>query len=267
MAGLQLSIRAENLDKVADAVAKLGGRKLRESYAKGLNDTGGKLQKQMRTSFESAFVGATSYVVKSPWVERATADKLTLAVRPQGGKNGVDPQKILQAQEFGGRRADKRFEVALKRLNLLPGGMQIALPADRYGGPYPGTHDGRGNFTGQFVRKLLAYLKTSSAAVNGLDRRKRTAALKKYSFSSNLKTRREIKLMDGKEWFVSDGRARLGAGIWVRGDGEFRCAVAFISAANYKTPRLIMDEVAKAADLQDYLDKRLRFHIRKAAGM
>lgn len=268
MAGLDLKIRVENLDRVRDTLNKLSGQQAREAYAKALNDASGKLQRAMSAEYRSTFNAPTDYIVKSPWVTRATPGNLSAAVGPRNVKKaGVDPQKILQAQEFGGTRRDKRFEVALRRLGVLPNGMQIALPAERYGGPYPGSDDGKGNFSGNFVRRLLAYIKTDPEAIMGAKKGVQNKALKKYQFAQNMKTKRVIKLMDGKEWFVSDGKRGLGPGIWVRGDGVFRCAVAFTSPGRYTSPRLSMDKVAKQADLQDYLDRRVRFRIREAAGV
>lgn len=100
-----------------------------------------------------------------------------------------------------------------------------------------------------------------------MTKRQQGAATKKYQFTSNIKTRRQIVLMDGREWFVSDGKGRLGAGIWARDKESIRCAVAFISPARYQRPRLSMDKIAKGADLQEYLDKRVRFRVREAAGV
>lgn len=265
---MQITAEIRNQKAVEHLLAQLSGKQASQAYAKALNDAGGKVQKSMRAEYRQIFDRPTGYIVNSPWVTRATAEKLSVAVGPRKpGKSGVDPQKILQAQEFGGRRADKRFEVALRDMGLLPIGKQVAIPADRYGGPYPGSDDGRGNFQGMFVRKLLAYLKVNSAALSTMNKRQRNDVLKKYEFKSNLKTRREIKLMDGKEWFVSDGSKRLGAGIWVRDGREMRCAVVFVSAATYSKPRLSMAKIAQQSDLQTYLDKRVRFRIREAAGV
>ena len=57
----------------------------------------------------------------------ATAAKLSVTIEPtyMGGK-GIDPQKILDAQTWGGRRRDKRSEVALKRAGILSAGYQTA---------------------------------------------------------------------------------------------------------------------------------------------
>lgn len=267
---IDVSIRAENLKAVQEAMSRLSAGQTRAAFALALNDAGGKVQKAQRAELRKVFDKTTNYIANSPWVTRATPEKLVVSVGPRKvSGSGIDPQKILQAQEFGGRRSDKRMEVALKAMGLLPRGMQVALPSDRYGGPYPGSDDGKGNFSGNFVRKILAYLKANLSAIGAMNARQRNSQLKKYSFQTNMKTRREIKLMDGKEWFVSTGSGpgRLGPGIWVRGGGELRCAVAFVSAATYSKPRLSMDRLASSLDLQTYLDTRVRFRIREAAGL
>ena len=263
---MKLDIKIENLEKVRKALDMLSGPQARQAYANALNDAGAQLKGAMSAEYRKVFTNPTDYIAKSPWVTKATAARLSVAVGPRNmRKSGIDPQKILQAQEFGGRRADKRFEVALRALGLLPSGMQISLPAERYGGPYPGSDDGKGNFNGNFVKKLLAYLKTNATAVAAMKKPARNRALKKYEFTASIRTRREIKLMDGREWFVSDGKKRLGAGIWVRGGGEFRCAVAFVSSAVYKTPKLSMEKIEKDADLQNYFDTRIRRRVRNLA--
>lgn len=266
---VDISIRLDNLQAVQEAFSRLSAGQAKAAFALALNDTGGKVQKAMRPELRNVFDRTTNYIANSPWVTRATADKLSVSVGPRKvSGRGIDPQKILQAQQFGGRRADKRMEVAFKAMGLLPSGMQVALPAEQYGGPYPGSDDGKGNFTGNFVRKLLAYFKANLSAIQAMGTRQRNRELRRYEFQSNMRSRREIKLMDGKEWFVSPGGpGRLGPGIWVRGGGEFRCAVAFVSPANYGAPRLDMNRLARSLDLQPYLDKRVRFRIREAAGV
>lgn len=267
MAGLKLKIKVENLDRVRDALGKLSGKQAKQAYANAINDTAAKMQKAMRDDFRKSFESPTNYIANSPWVERATPEKLSASIGPRNPKgNGIDPQKILQAQEFGGTRADKRMEVALRSMGLLPPGMQVALPAARYGGPYPGTDDGRGNFNGNFVRKLLAYFKANLAEIMGMKKGAQNKALKKYQFTQNIKTKRVIKLMDGKEWFVSSGGdGKLGPGIWVRDGKVIGCVVAFVRTPSYRTPRISMERLAKTEGLQDYLDKRVRFRVRNLA--
>ena len=90
----------------------------------------------------------------------AKPDKLSVTIEPayMGGK-GIDPQKILNAQAWGGRRHDKRSEVALRRAGILPTGYQTAIPDDARGGPYPGSDDGRGNLRGAFLVQLISYFR------------------------------------------------------------------------------------------------------------
>ena len=256
---VDVTISLQNLERVREALNRLSGKQAKEAYALALNDTGGKLQRAMRTELRTVFDRTTNYIANSPWVERATAEKLSVAVSPRkaSSRAGVNPEKVLQAQEFGGRRADKRMEIALKARALLPSGMQVALPAVQYGGPYPGSDDGNGNFTGAFVKRVLGYFNSSA--------RRNT---RRYSYASNMRTRREIKLMDGREWFVSlGGRSGLGPGIWARGPDGVRCAVVFTRPASYTKPLLSMKRLARAQNLQPYLDKRIRYRVRQAAGV
>ena len=271
---MKLDLQIQNLDKVRDALSKLSGPQAKIAYSKAINDTGFMVRKAMQAELSAKFDRVTNFIKSAPKLIPATPDKLSATIIPTrdgrnplaGGGAGVDPQHVLQAQEFGGRRADKRFEVALRQRGILPTGKQIAIPGEKYGGPYPGSEDGRGNFRGDFVKKLLAYLGTSSGAMNGMSKRQREATLKRYQFKSNLRTKREIKLMDGMEFFVSDGAGKgsLGAGIWARNGKVLKCVVAFVSTATYQ-PLISMDGIARKAGAQDYLDRRVRFRVRELA--
>ena len=127
---LRLNVQIRNQEVLQDALRKLSGAQAKSAYALALNDAGGKLQRAFRAEYRAAFNAPTPYIFNSPWVTRATPEKLSVAVGPRNmKKSGVDPQKILQAQEFGGTRRDKRFEVALKRMGVLPNGMQVAIQA------------------------------------------------------------------------------------------------------------------------------------------
>ena len=66
-----------------------------------------------------------------------------------GGK-GIEPEKILQAEIFGGPRRPKRSEVALRCVGILPDGyfpvLGRACPLDQYG-----------NVKGSFIVQLISY--------------------------------------------------------------------------------------------------------------
>lgn len=259
---IDVSIRLENLGAVRQVLDRLSGPQAREAYAKALNDTGFQVRRAMQAELGKVFDRPTSYITKSPRVRMATPDKLSVRVEPSymGGK-GVDPQKILQAQEFGGARRDKRSEAALRRAGILPGGYQTAIPTT----PYPGSDDGKGNLRGAFLAQLITYFQASGEQgyrANMSERRRRAV-------------HRGTATTAGRRYFVAYGRLRggrgahLAAGIWAAagpGGVDVKPVLMFVRGARY-TPRLSMKRIANAADLQPYLDKRLRYRIRQAAGI
>lgn len=275
---VQLKIQIRHQEAVADVLRQLSGPQAREAYAKALNDAGYQVRRAMQRDIDGAFDRATPFIRKAPKVFMATPDKLTVAVAPtlhtdrtyqRGGKVGVDPQQVLQAQEFGGRRRDKRSEVALRRAGILPGGYQTAIPTD----PYPGSDDGRGNLRGAFLQQLLSYLQAYSEQghkANMSDKRK--ARLRNQQGIGNIATRKVYKTTLGRRYFVSLGKLRghhLPPGIWATSgthDVVVKPVLMFVRVGTYQ-PRISMERVAAQADLQDYLDRRVRFRIREAAGV
>jgi len=270
VANLKLDIRVENLDKVRKALDMLSGPQARVAYAKAINDTAYKVRREMQADMGRSFDRVTPFIQRSPKVFEATADKLSASIAPTldtrnrpgtGGKVGVDPQDVLQAQEHGGRRRDKRSEVALRRAGILHAGWQTAIPAT----PYPGSDDGRGNLRGAFLQQLLSYLQAYS----------------EQGYKANMTGKRMRGLQKGtakqagRRYFVSYGKWRdgrsshLAPGIWAAsgtGGADVRPVLMFVRTPTYR-PRLSMERIAQAADVQDYLDRRVRFRIREAAGV
>ena len=276
MADLQLTIRTENLDKVREALARLSGPQARQAYANAINDTAFKVRGEMQKELRSRFDRVTPFIGNAPKVFKATPDKLTASIAPTldsrnmpstGGKVGVDPQQVLQAQEFGGRRRDKKSEVALRRAGILLPGWQTAIPRD----PYPGSDDGRGNLRGAFITQLLSYLQAfgeQGYKSNMSDKRKRN--LRNQQGIGNIATKKVYKTTLGVRYFVSYGRSRghhLAPGIWAASgthDVQIKPVLMFVRPGNYR-PLISMDRIAQAADLQDYLDRRVRARVRNLA--
>lgn len=278
MADLNLSIRIENLDKVREALSRLSGTQALVAYANAINDAAFQARKAMQAELRSNFDRVTPFVASAPKVFKATHDDLTASIRPtldtrkvwsNGGKVGVDPQGVLQAQEFGGRRRDKRSEVVLRRAGILHAGWQTAIPRT----PYPGSDDGRGNLRGAFITQVLSYLQAfgeQGYKANMSDKRK--ARLRNQQGIGNIATKKVYKTTLGVRFFVSLGRLRdrtthLEPGIWAaRGthDVELRPVLMFVRPGTYR-PRISMERIARTADLQDYLDRRVRFRIRNLA--
>lgn len=259
---MDLKIQVDGLDKVQDLLARLDRDGLRNATAKALTDGGFQARKVLQQELVDVFDRVTPYISKSVYVKPAAADRLVAEVLPTyyGGK-GVDPQKILQAQEFGGRRRDKRSELALRRIGILPAGYQTAIPAK----PYPGSDDGRGNVKGSFLVQLMSYF----------------AAFGEQGYRANMTARRKRTInrgtakQAGRRYFVSYGSLRSGKtshlapGIWAASgtDGVIvQPVLMFIRSPGYR-PRLSMERVARKADVMTYIERRLRYRIRQAMGV
>jgi hypothetical protein len=274
---LDVKIDPASLRSVQAALDKLSGPEMRAGMAKALNDTGFQVRRAMQAEMRRVFDRPTGYILSSPRVVMAKPDDLSVKIEPtyMGGK-GIDPQKILQAQAFGGQRADKRSESALRRVGILPPGYQTAIPRS----PLPGSDDGRGNLRGPFLRQLLSYLqagydnKDRKGYINNMtDKRRRKLADK--TLVSSIATRKTYKVTRGVEYFVSYGRLRggpsshLAPGVWARSGMhgvEVKPVLMFVRSGSY-TPRLVMDDITKSAGAQEYLDRRIRYRIRQAAGL
>ena len=113
---IQLSAKVINQAEVLKQLHGLTGPQAARAYAKALNDVGFEIRRAMQDEMRVVFDRPTSYIIRSPRVRMAKPDRLSVPIEPayMGGK-GVEPQKILNAQAWGGRRTDKRSEVALRR--------------------------------------------------------------------------------------------------------------------------------------------------------
>lgn len=275
MSGFSVEISARMLGQ-AELLAQLNGltgSQAAGAYAKAINDTAFEVRRAMQAEMRAQFDRPTDYILRSPRVKMATAARLSASIAPDymGGK-GIDPQKILRAQGEGGTRRDKRSEVALRRVGILPNGMQTAIPAT----PYPGSDDGRGNLKGSFLVQLLAYFQAF-----GEQGYKANMTEKGYK-----RVHKGTKKAAGRRYFVAYGKARGGArttamgeadartshlapGIWAAsgtGGADVRPVLMFVKRAHYSV-RLQGEAIAKRADAQNYLEKRLRYRVREAAGV
>ncbi|MGQ3055166.1 MAG: hypothetical protein ACT6S0_25540 [Roseateles sp.] len=258
---MRLDLKLEGIDAVREQLVRLSGKEARAAYAAALNDTGFQVRRVMRNEIRTVFDRPTPYVANSVYVRQATAERLSVAIEPTyyGGK-GIDPQQILQAQEFGGTRRDKRSEVALRRAGILPAGYQTAIPRT----PYPGSDDGRGNLRGSFLVQLISYFQ----------------AFGQQGYRANMTARRRANVHRGtaknagRRYFVAYGRLRSGPtahlapGIWAASGThgtDVRPVLMFVRAGSYRS-RLSMEAIADKAGADEYLQRRLRFRIRQAAG-
>lgn len=275
---IQLSARVLNQAELLRQIRGLTGPQAAKAYAKALNDTGFQVRRAMQDEMRAVFDRPTDYILRSPFVRMATAAKLSVTIEPtyMGGK-GIDPQKILDAQTWGGRRRDKRSEAALRRAGILPNGYQTAIPSDDRGGPYPGSDDGKGNLRGPFLVQLISYFHAF-----GEQGYKANMSEKGYQ-----RVHRGTKKQAGRRYFVTYGKTRggpritqkgeqddrtahLAPGIWAAsgtGGADVRPVLMFVRPGRGYQPRFDMDKVAKRADAEAYLERRIRYRLREAAGV
>ena len=272
---VEMSARVLGQAELLAQLHGLTGSQAAGAYAKAINDTAFEVRRAMQAEMRVRFDRPTDYILRSPRVKMATAARLSASIAPDymGGK-GIDPQKILRAQGEGGTRRDKRSEVALRRVGILPNGMQTSIPAT----PYPGSDDGRGNLKGSFLVQLLAYFQAFADEGRGF---KANMTEKGYK-----RVHKGTKKAAGRRYFVAYGKARGGArttamgdadartshlapGIWAAsgtGGADVRPVLMFVKRAHYSV-RLQGEAIAKRADAQNYLEKRLRYRVREAAGV
>lgn len=268
---MQLSLEIKGLEKVQEQLKRLSQGGIKQAAAKALNDTAFKVRKTMQDQMKSVFHEPTPFILKSVQFKSATPDALEVTIQPtyMGGKS-VEPQKILAAEVFGGRRRDKRSEVALRNAGILPRGYQTAIPET----PFPGSDDGRGNLRGPFMVQLISYFQAfSEQGYSANMTKKRKEKLANRGLNKN-----GYKTINGFIYFLSrpqnmkgvfDHKERtlhLAPGIWAK-SGTHGCNVRpvlmFVRTPRY-APRLSMEEVATKSNPHAEFEKRMRYHIRTA---
>ncbi|UNV89393.1 MULTISPECIES: hypothetical protein [unclassified Comamonas] len=277
---MQITSSIKGLKPVQTLMDRLSRSKVREASVKAVNDTGFEVRRAMQEEMRSVFDRPTDYILRSPMLKRATVDKPMATIEPEymGGK-GVDPKKILKAQNLGGKRRDKRSEVALRRAGILPKGYQTAIPAE----PFPGSEDRYGNLKGGFIVQLLSYFRSfgeQGYRANMTDARRKALQLRGGAgvrkVGPNIGRRYILaygKLRGGARWTAkgeNDRRAsNLAPGIWAvvgSSGADIRPVLMFVRSGNYQE-RLDMEKVGQRADVENYLSRRIRYRMRQAAGV
>jgi len=262
---MQIKLEVKGIDTVAAQLRQLTGQQLQQTAAKAINDIAFKVRGSYQNEMRKVFDRPTPYITSSVRVKQASAAMLTATVGPEylGGK-GVDPTKVLAAEVWGGNRRAKRSEMALRRAGLLPAGYVTAIPAT----PYPGSDDGRGNIKGSFILQLLTYFN----AMGEQGYRANMTDKRRAKLTNKGKTASGYATINGVQYFASMGRLRgqhLAPGIWAKSGihgSDIKPVLMFIRDPRYQV-RLNVDQIAQRADIQGEFEKRLRYQIRKAAGV
>lgn len=264
---MKISVRFEGLERVQQQIARLGAQGVQQAASDALNDAAFKVRRDYQQAMRQAFDRPTPYIVNSIRVEKATPAKLVAIVEPRypGGK-GVEPTKVLRSEIEGGKRVDKRSEVALRKAGLLPNGYRTAIPRD----PYPGSEDAYGNLRGGFIVRLLSYFQAFSEVGYRANASKR----KRERMANYGRTERGFKTIRGVQFFVAFGKLRGGRtehlqpGIYAKTGihgSSIRPVLIFVRDPTYRK-RLDLDKIAAGSDVQAHFARRMRYRIRAALG-
>lgn len=279
---MRLDVNMKGLDSVKTLVEGLSNGKLQKAAVKAINDVAKfNVRRSMQDEMLRVFDRTTPYIHRSPQVRWATLAKPNAVIEPAStSTKTIDPQKVLSAQAWGGRRRDKSSEVILRRAGILPTGYQTAIPVE----PFPGSEDGYGNIRGSFLVHLISYFRAYGEVGRGhnfnMGDRRRKAVHKR-----GMGKARAVGPQIGRRYIVSYGKLRGGArwtakgendrrasnlapGIWAvvgRTGADIRPVLMFVRNGTY-TPRLDMGRIAEAANVLENLQFRMRYHIREAAG-
>lgn len=253
--------------KTLELMNRLKGPALDSAIAKALNDSAFAARATIQKEMDDVFDRVTPYIRRGVIVQPATPDKLKAWAGPTylGGK-GVDPQKILQAEVFGGPRRLKRSEVALRNAGILPSGY-VTVP----GASCP--LDGYGNIKGSFIVQLISYFKAfreQGFKSNMTDKRKKSLA--KFG-----KSERGYKTIGGVVYILSlrslpggkgvhdamNKTMHLAPGIWAKSGihgSTVRPILMFVKGTNYAARLDIFDQPVK--DALAKFEPRFRYHMR-----
>jgi len=269
---MRIDIKPAGGDRYRRALAGLSRSDIAQATAEAINMGAARARNAMRDEMQSVFDRPTSYILRSVQVVKAasaTNPNATIAPTYMGGK-GIDPQQILAAQDVGGRRRDKRSEVALHRAGILPNGYQTAIPKS----PFRGSDDGHGNLKGVFIAQLISYFSAFTEQgyrANMTDRRRQSIHLrggKGVKFVGPVRGHRFFvtygSMRGGARWTVkgeNDARAsNLPPGIWAAsgtGGVNIEPVLMFVRSANYK-PRISLAAVRQRSGIDELVPRWIR---------
>lgn len=243
---MQLELKIQNTEKVRAALARISGAQGQAAYAQAITDTAKQAARAIRADMAKNFDRPTRYILNSVQV-KVDPQKLSATIMPtyHGGQS-VDPQQILQAQEFGGQRRAKRAERVLQQIGALPQGW-VTVPGQG------ARIDANGNMSAGQIIQILSQLRATTTA----------------GYARNMAHgKRGIKAQEraGGRFFVIPPGGRTQPGVYQRefmGRG-ITPVLIFVNGATYR-PRLGMERIAQEAGLQAYLEKRIRYRIYQAA--
>lgn len=167
---MKISIDTKGLDSLRLEMAGLG-RKIKTATIAALNSAAFVGAKETSEAIGKTFDRPTPWVKGSVRYVKARKDRVEASIDfdAWGNKTNVTAGKVLHAEIFGGIRKNKRHEVALQRVGILPAGMHIA--------PGPAAKkDAYGNMSSAQIVQVISWFqgfeKFSGARQNMTDKTK-----------------------------------------------------------------------------------------------
>jgi len=178
-------------------------RMISKAVINGINKTAYHVWDALRSEMIKSFDRPTSYMLNSLLVKKATSNNPIATIMPDDLGKGTKPSNILIPQIFGGKRNDKRSEIALKQYRILPKGMSIV--------PGKGANiDQYGNMSVGQIRQILSFF---------------SAAEMTRGYSSNMTAKGKARLAKGSKkkgirgfqyFAVRSKKSHLAQGIYKR---------------------------------------------------
>lgn len=242
----------KSLDKFNQGIDRLVQRQIPYAMARTLTTLAQNTKKATEQQMRQKLVKPTPWTMSALFLKPATKDDLSAVVNVKDGgykRDGVkfgattvrmgsqDKRAVIQQQFQGGSRLPKPFETRLQRIDVLPSGMSVVIPAKP---SWAMPLDQYGNAPRGLVVKLLAYFMAfiEAGASSNMTNAGRARLAKRgqrkgndyaITTASGKKKSRGYMQIGGVVYFVSYGRGsrrgkfahnqmdqHLPAGIWAK---------------------------------------------------
>lgn len=219
----------DNIALVTRDLTELQAKELPFATALALTKTAQAVQKDVVAEMSRVFDRPVPFTLRGTYVKPAKKTDLDAAVyfRTFGGK-GVPAGKYLQAQIYGGARAQKGSERALAKAGLL-GNKGFFVPG-------PGVKLNRyGNVPGGTIKAILSDIGTGNAEQQ----------MRRATKGRSQRRRRE-------QYFIPRAESgKRASGVWVRRGKNIKIALIFVASASYQV-RFRFHEVAQASAMRHW---------------
>lgn len=222
---MQIKVDIKGLDEVKSWLKSIPEKQIPFAMSKAINETAKEVKADLVNEMKRVFDRPTSYTLNSVFIKPANKRDLTAYVGlKEWGWKGLDANKYLSPQIFGGNRGFKRSERSLQRAGLLPSGM--------YWTPGKGARlNSHGNISGGQITQILSVLQAS------------------VDTAQNMTARSKVRNRKPREYFVGKpGGGRLPLGVYERRGRKIKPILTFIKGPNYKPRFLFFETGQKTVD-------------------